>query len=180
MKKLLMIIPLVILLSFTFGFQKQAEESITNEQVNALIDEHLKIWNEGNLALVDKCFSQDCVYDGPFQPEPIVGFEAIKNLLSTDFKTFSAVNVKLKDVFIKDDKIALTWTWTGTHSGPLEMPTGTIPPTGKIMKTSGVNIARVANGKFVEYRFYFNPLDLLLSMGFSLTPSQSPAVEEKN
>jgi len=37
MKKLLLILPLVFLFCFTFGYQEQAEEGITNEQVNALM-----------------------------------------------------------------------------------------------------------------------------------------------
>lgn len=176
MKKLLLILPLVFLFCFTFGYQEQAEEGITNEQVNALIDEHLKIWNERNIALVDKCFSQDCVFENSVSHGPRVGSEAFKNQLSYEFKALSDINLKLKDVFIKDDKIAMILTWTATHSGPLVLPTGTIPATGKIIKSSSVNIARVANGKFVEYRFYFNPLDIILPLGFSLTPPQSPLV----
>jgi len=127
MKKLLLILPMVFLFCFTFGCQEQAEEGITNEQVNALIDEHLKIWNERNIALVDKCFSQDCVFENPVSHGPRVGSEAFKNQLSYEFKALSDINLKLKDVFIKDDKIALILTWTATHSGPLVLPTGTIP-----------------------------------------------------
>ncbi len=180
MKKLLLILPLVFLFCFTFSCQEQAEEGITNEQVNALIDEHLKIWTERNIALVDKCFSQGCVFEDSISRGPRVGYGFFKIQLSHQFKAFSAFNVKIKDIFIKDDKIAMIWTWTATHSGPLVMPTGVIPPTGKIIKSSAAIIARVGNGKFVEYRSYFNPLDVLLPLGFSLTPPQSPAVEEKN
>ncbi|GAH33116.1 unnamed protein product, partial [marine sediment metagenome] len=49
-----MIIPIILLLCFTFSCQQQVEEGITEEEAKAFIDRALEIWNEGNLDLVNE------------------------------------------------------------------------------------------------------------------------------
>ncbi len=63
------------------------------------------------------------------------------------------------------------WTITATHTGLLHG----IPPTGKSVRFSGMAIDRVVKGKIVEEWVYFNMLDLLQQLGFSLTPPSAPA-----
>ena len=178
MKKLLlqitMIIPIILLLCFTFSCQQQVEEGITEEEAKAFIDRDLEIWNGGNLALANDLLASDYVGHA-VELEDVVGIDAFKEdvtILRTDYPDF---NFTIEDLIVKDDKIVYRWIATGTNTGT----TSDIPPTGKKMRVSGVGIIRVVNGKFVERWMYYNEATVLRQLGFTFTPPQPPAPQEK-
>ena len=50
------------------------------------------------------------------------------------------IRIKHTNLFADGDHVAVEFTWSGTHTGPLATPAGVIPPTGK----------RVADGRVCE------------------------------
>jgi predicted ester cyclase len=67
------------------------------------------------------------------------------------------------------DKVVSRGSWTGPHTGPL----GNIPPTGKKVTVSGIDIIRVANGKIVEHWEATDSLGLLTQLGLIPGPAAS-------
>ena len=59
----------------------------------------------------------------------------------------------------------------GTHTAPLESPTGTIAPTYKKVVGYGVQLLRVENGKIAEARIYFDQLDQMSQLGLIPAPT---------
>lgn len=59
----------------------------------------------------------------------------------------------------------------GTHTAPLESPTGTIPATHKKVVGYGVQLLRVENGKVAEARIYFDQLDQMTQLGLIPAPA---------
>ena len=56
----------------------------------------------------------------------------------------------------------------GTHTGPLESPTGeSIPPTGKRVRVRSVDLATVENGSVTSHRFYFDQMEFLGQLGLA-------------
>ena len=56
----------------------------------------------------------------------------------------------------------------GTHTGPLETPTGeTIPPTGKEVRLRECDVATVENGRITSHRFYFDQMEFLEQLGLA-------------
>ena len=56
----------------------------------------------------------------------------------------------------------------GTHTGPLETPTGeTIPATGKRVRLRECDIATVENGRITSHRFYFDQTEFLEQLGLA-------------
>ena len=67
---------------------------------------------------------------------------------------------------IVDGDVAIyQWLASGTHTGPLALPTGTIPATGKSATVPGVLITTVKDGKIVREEMYWNQLELLVQLG---------------
>jgi predicted ester cyclase len=58
----------------------------------------------------------------------------------------------------------------GTHTGPLEGPTGTVQPTHMKVVGKGVQLLRIENGKIAEARIYFDLLDQMSQLGLIPTP----------
>ena len=175
-----MIIPVILLLCFTFSCQQQVEEGITEEEAKSFMDAVLDIWNEGNLDLVDDFYSPDYVRHYVDIYEDIKGIDAYKQWITNTRTTFPDFNVTQEgEMIFKDDKIVSRWIAEGMNTGPLNTPFGTFPSTGKKVRFYGVFIIHVIEGKIVEEWLYFNQASLLQQLGFTFTPPQPPAPQEK-
>jgi steroid delta-isomerase-like uncharacterized protein len=179
MKKLLMIIPLVILFCFTFSCQEQAEEGITEEEAIAIGDVYVKARNEVNLALLDEIYAPDVVVHDCSSPEDIIGLEALKKYYSYTHRALPDLYATIDETIVKGDKIVWVWTFSATNTGPFHTPLGDIPATGRKVQFSGVAIDRVDEGKLVEEWVYFNVLQVLQQLGFTITPPQPPEQHEE-
>ncbi len=111
MKKLLMIIPLVILLCFAFSYQKQAEGAKPTVDIEAdvaaiesLADELMKALNEGDLEALMATVAEDAVWMAPGEPA-LIGKEAIRNWYNGLFDKISF------DVIISPDEIEICGDW---------------------------------------------------------------------
>jgi steroid delta-isomerase-like uncharacterized protein len=64
-----------------------------------------------------------------------------------------------------NDTVVLELTWRGTHQGPLEMPTGSIPATGKKIEIRAVAIIELKGEKARTQRHFFDMTTLLQQLG---------------
>lgn len=157
-----------VLLCFSFSCQQQVEEAITEEDAKVLLDRYMETMNETNLALVDEILDPEFVLRSPLFPEPVVGIENYKALVTNTSNTFSGFNATIEEVVVKGDKIWGRFSMQGINTGPL----GDIPATGKKFHVTGLAITRVANGKIVEDETFWNVLGFYQQLGFTLTPPQ--------
>jgi len=106
-----MIIPLVILLCFTFGCQQQGEEVAEEpavdveadvEAINSLVNEVEKAFNEGNLEAFMATIADDAVFMPP-DVSVLIGKEAIRNWYNFDETSF--------DTTIFSDEIEISGDW---------------------------------------------------------------------
>lgn len=166
MKKI--IFPILALLLIAGG--SSCQEKIDNEkEMKSLTDKYLELWNEGNVSLCDEIFSAEIVRHTVDIYEDIIGIEAFKEYVTMQRKTFPDFNATLDELIIKGDNIVGRWTVTGTNTGPF----GDLPPTGKKVKYSGVNVMRVVDGKIIEEWVYFNQAAILTQLGFTITPPET-------
>ena len=61
--------------------------------------------------------------------------------------------------------VVLEVTWQGTHTGPLQSPTGTIPATGRQQTTRASWVQNFDGGKIKESRHYFDMLSFMQQLG---------------
>ena len=179
MKKLLMVIPLAFLLCFAFSCQKQVEEGITEEDARAIHDRYLEARNTVNLDLLDEVYAEDVVVHDSSYPEDLVGLDALKEYYSNNHKAIPDFHMTIDDMIVKGDRTVVVWTLSGTNTGPLHTPSGDMPATGNKVQFSGVAIDRFDEGKIVEEWVYFNVLELMQQLGFTLVPPQPPGAPEE-
>lgn len=167
MKKLFTILPLAILLCFTFACQQgeeKAEEGLSEEQVNALIGEVLKAWNNADMDACAKAYSPDIVFSDPLLGE-IVGIDAFKEMIQGLHDERTSFNLSIDEIFIKGDKLAALWTDKETLLSGVEI------------ETSGVSITNIKDGKIAKEILYFDTKKMLEQMGFKIIPPEEK--EEK-
>jgi predicted ester cyclase len=135
-----------------------------------------EVFGTGNYAAADELMAPDIVNHGPGRP-PVAGTDDIKQdaaMLRTAFPDF---RVTLDDQFGEDDKVVIRWTASGTHTGPLTLPTGPVTPTGSPISFEEIRIDRHSDAKIAESWFMPDRLTIWAELGLLPprgTPTQSP------
>jgi steroid delta-isomerase-like uncharacterized protein len=67
--------------------------------------------------------------------------------------------------FASGNSVTLEVTWTGTQTGPLDVPEGTVPPSGRQWIVPGAQVIIFEGEKIQELRQYFDMMTLLRHIG---------------
>jgi len=89
------------------------------------------------------------------------GIEGVKQMVSIFQNAFPDMDAAIEDVVAEGDKVVVRFSATGTHQGEFFG----IPPTGKRIRSTGINIFRIANGKIVEHWNNADDLGLMQQLG---------------
>jgi steroid delta-isomerase-like uncharacterized protein len=89
----------------------------------------------------------------------------------TWLKAFPDGKMKVRSEITSGPWVVQEILMEGTHTAPLDSPTGAIPPTHKKVVGYGVQILRVEDGKIAEARIYFDQLDQLSQLGLLPMPA---------
>ena len=134
--------------------------------------------NAHDLDATTKAYSADAVAYDPMYPEPLRGQDAIRKDNEGLFRAFPDVRFELVNVVEADAQNgAGEVRMTGTHTGPLESPTGEeIPPTNKRIEVKGAVFARVNDrAEIVEERRYYDVGTMLRQLGIMPEPAETTA-----
>ena len=108
-----------------------------------------EIHNKGNLVAVEEFIHHDHVrhtnqtagggrdFHGP---------EGFRQAVGAFRRAFSGIHFTEDGLFADGDVVVLRWTFRGTHTGEFNG----MPPTGRTVTATGVDILRIADGKIVE------------------------------
>jgi len=123
-----------------------------------------EVWNEGKLYVADEIYSDDYIYH-PLFPNPMgdMDKEERKLFIAAYLNAFPDLHFTIEDQIAEGDLVATRWTATGTQKGELMG----IPPLGKPEPgtTTGIDIARIVDGKVVEVWACFDMLGMLEQIG---------------
>jgi len=126
-----------------------------------------EVWTQGNLAAADELTTADIVNE-TLQP-PVHGLESLKQFVMIYRTAFPDFHFTLEDLIAEGDKVTVRFTCTGTQRGELLG----IPPTGKRVTLTGIDIVRFADGKFAESWTNFDALGMLQQLGVISAPGQA-------
>jgi steroid delta-isomerase-like uncharacterized protein len=136
--------------------------------IHKWVDEVLNTRDVSDQSLAYELVASDFVGHFPGQP-PIEGLEAFRQFGSLYFSAFPDLQITPEDLIAEGDKVTMRYGWRGTHQGELMG----IPATGKQVKTSGISILRIANGKIAEQWDNFDNLSMLQQLGVIPAPGQT-------
>ncbi len=174
MKKILMIIPLVFLLCFTFGCQNQeamAEleefraQAEVEEQNEGAIRSALQSIFEGRPEEGMKFISPNCIFHsgGVDYSNEEYGERVV--IFSTAFPNLKQ---EIIGAFAEGDKVVLNMMESGTHEGDFMG----IAPTGKIAKWPTIAIYRFSEGIVEEVWVERDILSIMQQLGYELKPKE--------
>ncbi len=120
-----------------------------------------RLINQHDLDFADELFDPAIAFRDPAIPGGGVdGIPQLKRFFATFFATFPDVHFAVDDFFAEDDRVAVRFTWTGTHRARLFGVT----VARRSVSVPGIDIFHVANGRITEVRVAFDPLDLIEQM----------------
>jgi predicted ester cyclase len=134
-------------------------------KVRAAFEEFI---NKGDLTNAAEYVAPD--YTGYFTGgfPPVQGIEAFKQFVTQWVSAFSDREVTIEEMIAEGEKVALRTTFRGTHTGELNG----IPPTGRQVEVTALNIFRLVNEKAVEQIVVNDDLGMLQQLGLVPAPGQ--------
>mgnify|MGYP001072879966 CR=1 FL=1 len=168
---LIPVIALAALVVFMTGAGRR--ERATLEKNKAIVMRYAdEVWNKGNMAVADELEATNFIRYIDTVPEGVIrGREADKKFcmgVRTAWPDYHWVPV---DVFAQGDKVAIRGAESATFTGQLE---GWPAPNGKKIAYESVLIFRIAGGKIVEIRGFYQDLVMMYGMGLKLVPAEQP------
>jgi steroid delta-isomerase-like uncharacterized protein len=119
-----------------------------------------EVWNRKNPAIIDELMALDYVHHDVLSPEAF-GLDGYKQFADRYLSAFPDLQMTIHGEVVAGDRIVTGWTATGTHDGDLPG----LPRTGKKISVTGITIARLSNGKFVESWNNWDALGMLRQLG---------------
>lgn len=122
-----------------------------------VIDE---VWNGRHPELIPQLYASDCVIRNP--DGDLHGPAGYRELYERYTSAFPDAQLHLDGEIVADgDRIAIPYTFTGTHEGELMG----IAPTGRQVSVKGTSLSRVVDGKLQEERAIWDTGSLLQQLG---------------
>jgi len=98
------------------------------------------------------------------------GRDQLKQYTETLWAAFPDATLAFGQQVFADDVVATEVVVTGTHTGPMNTPDGSVPPTGKRISLRSVSMLRIKDGAVASEHVYFDQLDMLMQLGLSQAP----------
>ena len=121
-----------------------------SEANKALIRRFIEeIWHKGNLDAIEEFIAPNYIRHTSHLREggrDVHGPEDARQSIAAARAAFPDIHFTLEDVLADGDKVVVRWTSRRTHKGVFRG----IPPTGKQVTFTGINMYRIADGKIVE------------------------------
>jgi steroid delta-isomerase-like uncharacterized protein len=116
--------------------------------------------SKGDLAAADILLHPGFSLHTPL-PTPGPGIAAMNNVITTCRAAFHDLNVTVDDIMAEEDKVTARFTARGVHKGEFMG----LPPTGKVIAMTGIEIFRIKDGKIVELWGEANLMGLMQQLG---------------
>ena len=105
----------------------------------------------------------------PLTPEVAKGRDAIRKFNEPLMKALEDIDIRTLNIATKGDVVAAEFVLTARHTGALEMPTGTLPPTNRQVTLPAAVFLRInREGLIAEVRGYFDMAGFLQQLGVKI------------
>ncbi len=139
----------------------------TEENVQLMRRWFQEVWNEGRVQTVHDLMAPGAVARGQRGAEAeIHGPEEFEKFVHEIRGAFPDIKVKVEDVFGADDKVVLRWSAVMTHTGDAFG----LPASGRTVRSRGITIANIKDGKIVEGWDNWDQLGMLEQIGVYKQP----------
>jgi steroid delta-isomerase-like uncharacterized protein len=135
---------------------------MSTEDNKALVRRYLEeVFNKKNLAAIDELIAPNHIDHSAAAARSPAGPEGSRQLIGMMLTAFPDLHVTVEDMIAEGDKVVFRMTMRGTQQGAF----GSIPPTGKQVAVSTIDIVRIEGGKIAEEWGIDDMLGMLQQLG---------------
>jgi steroid delta-isomerase-like uncharacterized protein len=118
---------------------------------------------------VKASITPDIVYDEVATHRKVQGVDQVIAVWRGWATAFPDSKATIHNALASGNTVVLELTWKGTHTGPLEMPSGPIAPTGKKIEFRACNVVEISaeSEKAKLQRQYFDMGTMLQQLGIT-------------
>jgi steroid delta-isomerase-like uncharacterized protein len=127
--------------------------------------ENVEAYTTGDWQRLKALLASDVVYDEVGSQRRMRGADQLVEAYQGWKRAFPDGKGTIRNAFANGNSVAIEVTWTGTHSGPLMGPGGTIPASGKSFSLPGAQLITFEGDKVKELHQYFDLMTLLQQIG---------------
>ncbi len=127
----------------------------------------------GDIAGMTKLCSPSCELHDLGQV--LRGPEQIGAYMQGLLTAFPDMRITVRKLVADGDSVAAEVRFTGTHSGPMHMPTGEVPPTGRTIDVEAADFITVENGLVTSWRVYLDSMIFMRQLGLLPQPAAASA-----
>jgi C-1 hydroxylase len=137
---------------------------MTSDDNKALVRRFFELLNEGKTEAIPEFFDPN--FQLHFDSMPALDGAGAVGFMSSFLDAFPGLQHTLHDQIAENDRVASRISLHGTHRGELMG----MPPTGREVAFSAINIHRMVNGKIVEQWVNSDGLGMLQQLGALAPP----------
>jgi steroid delta-isomerase-like uncharacterized protein len=123
-----------------------------------------------NLDAMDEICGDDYTVHFPGVPGPL-DRTGTKHLFGAFLAAFPGITHRIEETVAEGDRVATRLTIQGLHRGEFQG----IPPTGKVVTITALNMFRIANDRIVSHWIEYDGLGMLQQLGAIPAPGASTA-----
>ncbi len=142
---------------------------VSAEENKALIRRWIEAYNERDLQAEAEVLAPDYVAHVPAAPGPLEGLEAWRQFSGSFAEAFPDIRLTVEEIFSEGEMVAARVAFRGTHRGEFQG----IPPTGKEVAFTSIEVNRVRDGKVEEHWVELDLLGLMQQLGAIPEPEHS-------
>ncbi len=122
--------------------------------------------SSGDIAAADALLHPDFSLHVPL-PTPGPGIEEMNNVITACRAAFDGLHVTVEEIVAEGDLVTARFTARGVHSGEFMG----LPPTGRAIIMTGIEIFRMQDGRIAELWGEANLMGLMQQLGILPTPA---------
>ncbi|MDB5081868.1 MAG: hypothetical protein JWP00_3792 [Chloroflexi bacterium] len=138
-----------------------------NENPKEVLRKHYTgVWNAGEPSRVVRVL-EETVAPNYMDHNPLAGlshgYEGLNQMVGMFQTAFPDLKLEVELLLEDGDKAIGRWTMRGTQTGHFAL--GNLPPSGKPLEITGIDIVRVESGKIVEWWHQEDVMAMLAQLG---------------
>lgn len=124
-------------------------------------------YNDKNWDNVRASLTPDALYDEVGTHRKLQGLDQIVDCWQGWARAFPDSKATLHGALASGTNVCIEMSWRGTHSGPLELPTGSVAGTNRSIDIRACQVFEMSDGKARTIRHYFDMATLLQQLGIA-------------
>jgi steroid delta-isomerase-like uncharacterized protein len=124
-------------------------------------------YNDKNWDNVRASLTPDALYDEVGTHRKIQGLDQVVDCWQGWARAMPDSKATIHGAIASGANVCIEMSWRGTHTGPLELPTGSVAGTNRSVDIRACQVFEMSEGKARTIRHYFDMATLLQQLGIT-------------